>query len=726
MFDTVLVANRGEIAVRVIRTLRQLGVTSVAVHSDADAGARHVREADRAVRIGPAAAAESYLSATRLLKAAARGGAQAVHPGYGFLAENAAFARACSEAGLVFVGPPAEAVELMGDKIRAKETVRQAGVPVVPGSSGSGLSDAQLADAAREIGMPVLLKPSAGGGGKGMRLVRDESALPEEIAAARREALGSFGDDTLLVERWIDRPRHIEIQVLADAHGNVVHLGERECSLQRRHQKIIEEAPSPLLDEATREAMGRAAVDAARSCGYRGAGTVEFIVPGEAPAASGEGTPRPYYFMEMNTRLQVEHPVTEMITGLDLVEWQLRVAAGERLPFTQADISLDGHAVEARICAETARLSGQEGRVDFLPSAGTVLKLREPGGGQDGAPADRSVRTDSGLLTGSEVGTTYDPMLAKVIAHGPDRPTALRRLRGALAGTVVLGVETNTGFLRRLLAHDDVAAGDLDTGLVDRDAASLVPREVPDEVYAAAALLRQSALEPAEPAAAAGATDAGWTDPFSLPSGWRLGGEPAWTVHHVRVPGHEPVALRVRGRSPLPRRGDALEAQVRVGSSEQRTARLTADAATDRLLLDWDGLTVSLDHAPAGSGHWLGLDGDSWHIQDHDPVAAALRGGAGAHGADALTAPMPGTVTVVKAAAGDEVTAGQSLLVVEAMKMEHVITAPHDGTVTELDVTAGSTVAMDQVLAVVEPRESGTAESGTSGESGTREKEAEA
>ncbi|MFC4493443.1 acetyl/propionyl/methylcrotonyl-CoA carboxylase subunit alpha [Streptomyces ovatisporus] len=715
MFDTVLVANRGEIAVRVIRTLRQMGVTSVAVHSDADAGARHVREADKAVRIGPAAAAESYLSATRLLKAAARSGAQAVHPGYGFLAENAAFARACSDAGLVFVGPPAEAVELMGDKIRAKETVRQAGVPVVPGSSGSGLSDAQLADAAREIGMPVLLKPSAGGGGKGMRLVRDESALPEEIAAARREALGSFGDDTLLVERWIDRPRHIEIQVLADAHGNVVHLGERECSLQRRHQKIIEEAPSPLLDEATREAMGRAAVDAARSCGYRGAGTVEFIVPGEAPAAAGDGAPRPYYFMEMNTRLQVEHPVTEMITGVDLVEWQLRVAAGEPLPFTQAGISLSGHAVEARICAETARPSAHGDRVDFLPSAGTVLRLREPGSGQD--TASRHVRTDSGLLPGTEVGTTYDPMLAKVIAHGPDRPTALRRLRGALAETVVLGVETNTGFLRRLLAHPDVVAGTLDTGLVDRDAASLVPREVPEEAYAAAALLRQSALEPAEPAAAAGATDAGWTDPFSLPSGWRLGGEPAWTVHHLRVPGHEPVAVRVRGRSPLPRRGDALEAQVRVGSAEQRTARLTVEPGTGGVLLDWDGVTVSMDHAPAGTGHWLGLDGDSWHIQDHDPVAAALRGGAGAHGADALTAPMPGTVTVVKAAAGDEVAAGQSLLVVEAMKMEHVITAPHDGTVTELEVTAGSTVAMDQVLAVVEPH----AET-----SGTEAKEAEA
>ncbi|HWM38470.1 MAG TPA: biotin carboxylase N-terminal domain-containing protein [Streptomyces sp.] len=716
MFDTVLVANRGEIAVRVIRTLRQLGVTSVAAYSDADADARHVREADTAVRIGPAAAAASYLSAERLLKAAARSGAQAVHPGYGFLAENAAFARVCADAGLVFVGPPADAIELMGDKIRAKETVRAAGVPVVPGSSGSGLSDGELADAAREIGMPVLLKPSAGGGGKGMRLVRDESALTDEIAAARREALGSFGDDTLLVERWIDSPRHIEIQVLADGHGNVVHLGERECSLQRRHQKIVEEAPSPLLDEATRAAMGEAAVEAARSCGYRGAGTVEFIVPGDAGSGHDAGAPRPYYFMEMNTRLQVEHPVTELITGVDLVEWQLRVAAGEPLPFGQSGITLSGHAIEARICAETALPSPDGSRVDFLPSAGTVLMLREAG-----SAGGRDVRTDSGLLPGTEVGTTYDPMLAKVIAHGPDRPTALRRLRAALAETAVLGVETNTGFLRRLLAHPDVAAGALDTGLVDRAAASLVPRQVPEEVYAAAALLRQAALEPG--------TARPWTDPFSVPSGWRLGGEPAWTVHHLRVPGHDPVAVHVRGHA------HAHDAQVRVGAGEPRTARLCDESDADRVRLEWDGVSVRLDHASSSTalrtgvggpaarggvppaGHWLGRDGDSWHIQDHDPVAAALRGGAGAHGADALTAPMPGTVTVVKAAAGDKVTAGQSLLVVEAMKMEHVITAPCDGTVTELDVTAGSTVVMDQVLAVVEPHPDAT---------GTGEKEAEA
>lgn len=483
MFSTVLVANRGEIAVRVIRTLRAMGIRSVAVFSDADADARHVREADTAVRIGPPAAAESYLRVERLLEAAARTGAEAVHPGYGFLAENAAFAQACADAGLAFIGPPASAISLMGDKIRAKETVRAAGVPVVPGSSGSGLSDDQLADAAREIGMPVLLKPSAGGGGKGMRLTRVESALLDEIAAARREARASFGDDTLLVERWIDRPRHIEIQVLADGHGNVVHLGERECSLQRRHQKIIEEAPSVLLDEKTRASMGAAAVEAALSCGYVGAGTVEFIVPGSDPSS--------YYFMEMNTRLQVEHPVTELITGLDLVEWQLRVAAGEQLPFVQDDITLTGHAVEARICAEDPSRG-------FLPSGGTVLALQEPQG--DG------VRTDSGLTRGTEVSSLYDPMLSKVIAYGPDRATALRKLRAALADTVTLGVPTNAGFLRRLLAHPAVVSGDLDTGLVERDADSLVVDGVPQEVYAAAALLAQQGL----PLPGAGRTPSAW------------------------------------------------------------------------------------------------------------------------------------------------------------------------------------------------------------------------
>ncbi|WP_189862687.1 acetyl/propionyl/methylcrotonyl-CoA carboxylase subunit alpha [Streptomyces poonensis] len=643
MFETVLVANRGEIAVRIIRTLRALGVRSVAVYSDADADARHVREADTAIRIGPAPAAESYLSVERLLEAAARSGAQAVHPGYGFLAENADFARACADAGLVFIGPPAQAIALMGDKIRAKETVREAGVPVVPGSSGSGLTDEELTAAAREIGMPVLLKPSAGGGGKGMRLVRDAGALPDDIAAARREARASFGDDTLLVERWIDRPRHIEIQILADGHGNVLHLGERECSLQRRHQKVVEEAPSVLLDDATRAAMGEAAVRAARSCGYRGAGTVEFIVPGKDPSS--------YYFMEMNTRLQVEHPVTELVTGLDLVEWQLRVAAGERLPFGQEDVTLTGHAVEARLCAEDPTRG-------FLPSGGRVLALAEP--------EREGVRTDSGLSEGTEVSSLYDPMLAKVIAYGPDRATALRRLRAALAETVTLGVQTNAGFLRRLLAHPAVVAGELDTGLVEREAGSLVPDGVPEEVYEAAAAVRLDALRPK-----GGSGGAGWTDPFSVPDGWRLGGAHRPVAFWLRVPGLDPVRCTPRG---------------------------TATVTDDRVSVTLDGVRHTFHRA----GDWLGRDGDAWQVCDHDPVAASLSG-AGAGGAGSLTAPMPGTVTVVKVAVGDEVAAGQSLLVVEAMKMEHVVSAPHAGTVTELDVAPGATVAMDQVLAVIAP-----------------------
>ncbi|MFE0704445.1 biotin carboxylase N-terminal domain-containing protein [Streptomyces sp. NPDC058872] len=637
MFDTVLVANRGEIAVRVIRTLRAMGVRSVAVYSDADADARHVREADTAVRIGPPPAAESYLSVPALLEAARRTGARAVHPGYGFLAENAGFAQACADAGLVFIGPPAKAISVMGDKIRAKETVKAAGVPVVPGAA-----DPDLEEAARALGAPVLLKPSAGGGGKGMRLVRDLSTLTDEIAAARREARSSFGDDTLLVERWIDRPRHIEIQVLADAHGNVIHLGERECSLQRRHQKIIEEAPSVLLTPEIRASMGAAAVEAARSCGYVGAGTVEFIVPG--------GDPSQYYFMEMNTRLQVEHPVTELITGIDLVEWQLRVAAGEPLSFGQEDVRLDGWAIEARICAEDPARG-------FLPSGGTVLALNEPSG--DG------VRTDSGLLEGTEVSSLYDPMLSKVIVHAADRPTALRKLRAALADLVTLGVPTNAGFLRRLLAHPDVVSGELDTGLVERDAESLVDAAVPDEVYAAAAAVRRAALAPAP--------REGWADPFDAPSGWRLGGTPKPLAFSFRVPGLEPVTVEAPA-------GD----------------RITDASVTVTL----DGMTHRFHRA----GSWLGREGDSWHVLDHDPVEAALSG-ARHGGADTLAAPMPGTVTVVKVAVGDEVEAGQSLLVVEAMKMEHVISAPHAGTVTELDVAPGTTVAMDQVLAVVTPHE---------------------
>ncbi len=659
MFDTVLIANRGEIAVRVTRTLRALGVRSVAVYSDADAGARHVSEADVSVNIGPTAAAQSYLSVHRILEAARRTGAQAVHPGYGFLAENAAFARACADAGLVFVGPPAEAIDAMGDKIRAKQTMTAAGVPVVPGRSEPGMSDDELAAAAEEVGYPVLLKPSAGGGGKGMRHVTAPSGLREAIASARREARGSFGDDTLLVERFVTDPRHIEIQVMADAHGTVVHLGERECSLQRRHQKIIEEAPSPLLDTNARERMGEAAVDAARAVGYTSAGTVEFIVSGRRRP----GDPVTFFFLEMNTRLQVEHPVTELVTGHDLVEFQLRVAAGEALPFGQQDVRLDGHAVEARIYAEDP-VRG------FLPTGGRVLALAEPGGA--------GVRVDSGLCVGTDVGGSYDPMLAKVIAWGPDRSIALRRLDGALAHTVVLGVPTNTAFLRALLRDGDVVAGRLDTGLVERRVNDLVTRDVPDDVYAAAALERALALEPAGPV----------VEPWDVPSGWRVG-EPAESRWRIETPGHEPVDVRVRGR--------AAAAHVVVGAAKPVSA--SARAAGDDLEVTYAGSTRHYAYARDGAVCWLGHEGRTFALTESEPLEAARA----EHGATdgVLRSPMPGTVLVVSVAEGDDVAAGTSLLVVEAMKMEHAITAPVDGVVTDLRVRAGQQVAVGEVLVTV-------------------------
>ncbi|MGY1745088.1 ATP-binding protein [Blastococcus sp. SYSU D00695] len=657
MFESVLVANRGEIAVRVVRTLRAMGIRSVAVHSDADAGALHTRVADVAVRLGPAPAAESYLSVERVVEAAVRTGTEAVHPGYGFLSENVDLAKACAAAGLVFVGPPVPAIEAMADKIRAKQTVMAAGVPVVPGRTEPGMDDDAVAAAALEVGFPVLLKPSAGGGGKGMRVVRDASELADQIAAARREARGSFGDDTLLVERYVGAARHVEVQVLGDTAGTVVHLGERECSLQRRHQKVVEEAPSPLLSPAQRATMGAAAVEAARAVGYTGAGTVEFIVDGERPDQ--------FFFLEMNTRLQVEHPVTEAVTGLDLVELQLRVAAGEPLPFGQDDVRLDGHAMEARVYAEDPARG-------FLPQSGTVLALGEPTG--------PGVRVDGSLAPGSVVGTDYDPMLAKVVAWGPDREAARTRLLAALAGTQVLGVPTNTAFLRALLADPDVAAGRLDTGLIERRGEALTATaEVPGEVYAAAAL---ALLLEAEPAGAV-------VDPWDVPDGWRLG-EPAWTLRRLQAPGREPVEVRVRGRS--------ADAQVRVGEGGAVPARahrngdelsVTVDGTTARYRLAHDGGTVWL----AGGGHTVALREQEWL---HAEVAERTGGGV-------VTAPMPGTVTVVRAAVGDAVEAGAPLLVVEAMKMEHVLTAPVAGTVTELPVTAGRPVRLDERVAVVTP-----------------------
>ncbi|MFC6084448.1 acetyl/propionyl/methylcrotonyl-CoA carboxylase subunit alpha [Sphaerisporangium aureirubrum] len=661
MFDTVLVANRGEIALRVIRTLRRLGVRAVAVYADADAGARHVADADMAVRLPG-----GYLDMEGVVAAALATGAQAVHPGYGFLAENAAFARRCAEAGLVFAGPPPAAMEAMADKIRAKATVAAAGVQVVPG--GAEPAD-DLAEAARAIGYPVLIKPSAGGGGKGMLVVRSPEELPRALESARRTAAAAFGDDTLLVERFVANPRHIEIQVMADAHGHVVHLGERECSLQRRHQKIVEEAPSPLLDDATRAAMGAAAVRAAAAVGYTGAGTVEFIVPGDEPGHPG-------YFIEMNTRLQVEHPVTELVTGLDLVELQLRVAAGEPLPFTQDEVRTRGHAVEARVYAEDPAHG-------FLPTGGRVLALAEP-------DASAGVRVDSGIRAGTVVGSDYDPMLSKVIAWGPDRPAALRRLDAALRDTTVLGVTTNIAFLRALLADPAVVAGDLGTGLIDDRldallAAAYGPGELPWDVRAAAALVFQDDL-----VAAAG------DDPWDVPDGWRLG-EPAWTTW-ILATRDRTTGVRVRG---LPAAGAEVAA---AGSGEVSRARL-ARRADGEVLVTLDGISRRYACASDGRAVWLGRDGHAWAITPHVAGDPGDQAGAGGAGDGVVRSPMPGTVLLVKVVPGERVTEGQPLLVVEAMKMEHTVTAPMDGVVAELSARAGRPVDMDAVLAVVRPEE---------------------
>ncbi|MGV9367997.1 acetyl/propionyl/methylcrotonyl-CoA carboxylase subunit alpha [Amycolatopsis sp. NPDC003731] len=658
MFDSVLVANRGEIAVRVIRTLRALGIRAVAVYSDADADARHVREAHTAVRIGPAEAARSYLNIPAIVDAAVSSGAQAVHPGYGFLAENAEFARACEAAGLVFIGPPVAAIDAMGDKIRAKATVSKAGVPVVPGASDVDIPDGDFASAAAKVGYPLLLKPSAGGGGKGMRLVHAPEELDAAIESARREAKGSFGDDTLLMERFVTTPRHIEIQVLADTHGHVIHLGERECSLQRRHQKIIEEAPSVLLDAATREKMGSAAAEAARSVGYVGAGTVEFIMSAHDPDE--------FFFMEMNTRLQVEHPVTELVTGLDLVEWQVRVAAGEHLTVQQDDVVLEGHAVEARVYAEDPARG-------FIPTGGTVLAVHEPSG--DG------VRVDSWMTPGAVVGSNYDPMLAKVIAWGPDRAAALHRLDLALADTALLGIGTNTAFLRGLLADADVRAGKLDTELVDRRLSELVSSEVPAEFFVAAALDRFLELQPSGPV----------VDPWDVPDGWRMGGSGG-------------VTFRLKSGT--------ARAVVRVQGTPSSATVFVDDASPVHVSARRDGDVLEIRHA--GGFHryrqacgpdrtvWLARDGLSFPFGEQEFVLAA-RGEAA--GAGPVTSPMPGTVLVVKVAAGDVVKAGTPLLVVEAMKMEHTVTAPIDGVVSELPVRAGQQVALDETLAVVSPQE---------------------
>jgi acetyl-CoA/propionyl-CoA carboxylase biotin carboxyl carrier protein len=621
--EAVLVANRGEIAVRVVRTVHALGARSAAVFTAEDRDALHVDACDAAAEVG------SYLAGEEILAAAARLGVTAVHPGYGFLSENAAFARAVRDAGLTWVGPPAEAIELMGDKARAKRLAREAGVPVVPGVDGDDVTAEQIRAFAGEHGHPIVIKALAGGGGKGMRVVRGDAELDGALAAARREAEAAFGDDRVLVERYLERPRHVEVQVLADRRGACVHLGERECSLQRRHQKLVEESPSPVVDAVLRERMGAAAVALALACGYEGAGTVEFIVPGD-----GSG----FYFLEMNTRLQVEHPVTELVYGVDLVEQQLRVAAGEPLALRQDALQPDGHAIEARLYAEDPANG-------FLPSIGTIRRYREPGG--------PGVRVDSGVREGGVVGTAFDPMLAKLVAHGRDREEALRRLDRALAGLSVLGVATSAAFTRALLARADVRAGALDTGLVERVLADGVDA-VPDDLIPAAAV------------AAYVADTAGST---VTPGPWRRAFE---EYGEVRI------------------HGDAL-------THGDRLLRFTARTLEPGLLrIALDGVSRAYAAAVTPEAVWVARDGH--HLEAR--TARAARAGAAA-GSGSLEAPMPGTVLMVNVANGDMVEEGDVLVVVESMKMELSIVAPAAGRVEGLDVAPGDRVAQREVLLAV-------------------------
>ncbi len=640
MFRKLLIANRGEIACRVMRTARRMGIETVAVYSDADAHALHVEMADEAYRIGPAPARESYLRADIILEVARRTGADALHPGYGFLSENADFAEACAAAGVTFVGPPPAAIRAMGGKSEAKALMERAGVPLVPGYHGAAQDEATLAAAAAAVGFPVLIKASAGGGGKGMRIVERAADLAEAIAGAKREAASSFGDDRVLIERYLRHPRHIEIQVFADAHGACVSLFERDCSIQRRHQKVIEEAPAPGMTAERRRAMGDAAVAAARAVGYVGAGTVEFIVEGNA-----------FHFMEMNTRLQVEHPVTEAIIGHDLVEWQLRVAAGEALPVVESALSISGHAFEARIYAEDPAR-------DFMPSVGVLAHLRMPATG---------ARIDSGVREGDRIGSDYDPMIAKLIVHGPTREAALDRLSRALREVEVVGVRTNLGLLRRLAGHPAFRAGEVETGFIAAHPEVLADDEtVRVEAVAAAALDRFSAL----PAPLA-------KGPWDRLDAWRMNLEGVRTVWLRR--GEQDFRVRARG-----------------GHLEWDGFAGAASLANEVLRLDGAVRRVSVKRL-AGQVAVV-IDGEATLFDVVDPLAAPR---AAAAGGGRVVAPIPGRVVAVFVAPGDPVARGQKLVVVEAMKMELALTAAMDGVVSAVNCVPGEMVEEGRELVVV-------------------------
>ncbi len=666
MFTKILIANRGEIACRVAATARRMGVKTVAVYSEADANAKHVAVCDEAVLLGPAAAKESYLRGDKIIAAAKAAGAQAIHPGYGFLSENADFADACAEAGLVFIGPPASAMRAMGSKSAAKSLMEKADVPLVPGYHGDQQDADFLHGQADKIGYPVLLKASAGGGGKGMRVIENSAQFKDALASCKREAISSFGDDKVLAEKYLQRPRHIEIQVFADTLGNCIYLFERDCSVQRRHQKVLEEAPAPNMTLERRAAMGEAAVAAAKAVGYVGAGTVEFI-------ANQDGS---FYFMEMNTRLQVEHPVTEMITGTDLVEWQLRVAAGEPLPKQQHELAINGHAIEARIYAENPEKG-------FLPSIGTLRHLATPGavsfelgGAANSAPA--GVRIDSGVRAGDAISPFYDPMIAKLIVWGADRKQALARMAQALSEYQVVGLATNIAFLKRLVEGQAFATADLDTGLIERNHDSLFPaaQAAPREALALAVV----SLLAAEKRDAA-ATSANPADPWGVALGWRMN-QPYLRALSFSDEYAEPYLTHVSYRADgwlLSVGADAQPEALGLASQDVDGYSIKLGARAVRGAVRRDGDVL---HVFTGGAHY--------QLTYNDPMAHA--GEAEAEGGR-LTAPMPGKVVAVLATKGQEVKKGDALVIMEAMKMEHTIAAPHDGVVDDILYGVGDQVA---------------------------------
>ncbi|MBE2259176.1 MAG: acetyl/propionyl/methylcrotonyl-CoA carboxylase subunit alpha [Rhodobacteraceae bacterium] len=666
MFTKILIANRGEIACRVIKTARRMGVRTVAVYSEADANARHVRLADEAVCIGPAAARESYLVGARILDAARRTGAQAIHPGYGFLSENDQFADACAAAGVVFIGPPAEAIRAMGSKSAAKMIMGAAGVPLTPGYHGENQDPRFLQQQADAIGYPVLIKAAAGGGGKGMRLVERSDDFLAALASCQREALSSFASDLVLIEKYLRRSRHIEIQVFADAHGHCVYLFERDCSVQRRHQKVLEEAPAPGMTPARRAAMGKAAVDAARAVGYVGAGTVEFIA---SDRFAEDGS---FYFMEMNTRLQVEHPVTEMISGQDLVEWQLRVASGEPLPLRQEQLEIRGHALEARIYAE-------DPEQDFLPSTGRLLHLSPPA-------ESLNVRVDTGIEQGDEITPFYDPMIAKLVVWDVDRDAALARMWQALADYRIVGVSTNVDFLSRLVVCPAFADADLDTGLIERSRDFLFPahREPPRNVFfvaAVAGLLREQA------AAVTRASHSGdpWS-PWSSHDGWRLNIKPQRTLTYRSGDTRHEVGVAYESDGwRLTLGGESVLARGRVLDSGRFAGQLAVELDDRRLVAS----VVAVTEKQQQKRHVF-LNGSNYVILRDDPLHLVEAGGTQGGG---LTAPMPGKVVALLAVVGQQVEKGAPLLILEAMKMEHTITAPKNGVVRSFCYAAGDQVA---------------------------------